>query len=189
MVYCGSICLLREPFREAARAAWAVPGPLRVFDPNARPTLLPDGAAVTALRELSEEFFATADLVKLSSADAEVLYDGAGPEQAAAHIRGLGAGAVVVTCGSKGAYVAAPDGTVMLPAPSVTAVDATGAGDSVMGALVRRLLADGLPKDLDGWQRNVRFALAVAALVCERRGGAVAMPTQEELTTRWGALV
>ena len=189
VVYCGSICLLREPFRKAARAAWAVPGPLRVFDPNARPTLLPDGAAVTALRELSEEFFATADLVKLSSADAEVLYDGAGPEQAAAHIRGLGAGAVVVTCGSKGAYVAAADGTVMLPAPSVTAVDATGAGDSVMGALVRRLLADGLPKDLDGWQRNVRFALAVAALVCERRGGAVAMPTQEELTTRWGALV
>jgi fructokinase len=76
----------------------------------------------------------------------------------------------------------------MLPAPKVDAVDATGAGDSVMGALVRRLLADGLPKDLDGWQRNVRFALAVAGLVCERRGGAVAMPTNEEVTARWGAL-
>jgi fructokinase len=58
-----------------------------------------------------------------------------------------------------------------------------------MGALVRRLLADGLPADLAGWQRNVTFALAVAALVCERRGGAVAMPTNEELTARWGSLV
>ena len=189
VLYAGSICLLREPFRDAARAAWAVPGPVRVFDPNARPTLLRDAAAVAGLRELSEEFFATADLVKLSSADAEVLYDGAGPEQAAARIRGLGAGAVVVTCGSRGAYVSAADGTAMLPAPSVEAVDATGAGDSVMGALVRRLLADGLPKGLEGWQRNVRFALAVAGLVCERRGGAVAMPTADELTTRWGTLV
>ena len=189
VVYTGSICLLREPFRAAARAAWQVPGPLRVFDPNVRPTLLPDRAAVDAQRALVEEFYATADLVKLSSADAEVLYDGASPADAAGHIRGLGAGAVVVTCGSRGAYVAAADGTAMLPAPSVAAVDATGAGDSVMGALVSRLLADGRPADLAGWQRYVTFALAVAGLVCERRGGAVAMPTREELTERWGALV
>jgi fructokinase len=58
-----------------------------------------------------------------------------------------------------------------------------------MGALIRRLLADGLPEELAGWQRNVRFALAVAGLVCERPGGAVAMPTSAELTERWGALV
>jgi fructokinase len=85
--------------------------------------------------------------------------------------------------------VHAADATVMLPAPTVAAIDATGAGDSVMGALVRRLLAEGLPADLAGWQRHVRFALAVAGLVCERRGGAVAMPTQAELIDRWGALV
>jgi fructokinase len=189
VLYAGSICLLRDPFRTAARRAWSVPGPLRVFDPNVRPTLLPDGASVTKLIELVEEFFATADLVKLSAADAELLYAGATPAAAADHILKLGAGAVVVTCGSKGAYVAAAGDASMLPAPSVAAVDATGAGDSVMGALIRRLLADGLPADVEGWHRNVRFALAVAALVCERRGGAVAMPTNEELTTRWGALV
>src|SRR4051812_39495113 len=34
VVYTGSICLLREPFRAAARAAWQTPGPLKVFDPN-----------------------------------------------------------------------------------------------------------------------------------------------------------
>jgi fructokinase len=189
VVYTGSICLLREPFRSAARAAWAVDGPVRVFDPNVRPKLLPDKAAVSALRELVAEFVATADLVKLSSADAEVLYDGADPAAAAALLRDAGAGTVVVTCGSKGAYVDAPDGTSMLPAPTVTAIDATGAGDSVMGALIRRLLADGVPTELAGWQRDVRFALAVAGLVCERQGGAVAMPTQEQLIERWGALV
>ncbi|GGK71840.1 carbohydrate kinase family protein [Mangrovihabitans endophyticus] len=189
VLYAGSISLLREPFRSAARAAWAVPGPVRVFDPNARPTLLPDAAAVAALRALADEFCATADLVKLSSADAEVLYDGATPEAAADHILGTGARSVVVTCGARGAYTATPDGAAMLPAPAVTAVDATGAGDSVMGALISRLLADGRPADLAGWQPYVRFALAVAGLVCERPGGAVAMPTNQELIARWGALV
>ena len=188
VVYAGSIALMREPFLSAARAAWKLPGPLRVFDPNVRPRLLPDAAAVAALRDLVEEFFATADLVKLSSADAEVLYDGTTAAAAADRIRRLGARCVVVTCGAKGAYVAAADGASMLPAPVVDAVDATGAGDSVMGALVRRLLDDGVPVDLGGWQRNVRFALAVAGLVCERPGGAVAMPTEEEVTARWGPL-
>jgi fructokinase len=189
VLYAGSICLLREPFRTAARAAWQTPGPVKVFDPNVRPTLLPDAKAVDNLRDLVEEFFATADLVKLSSADAVVLYDGAEPAAAAEQIRSLGAKAVVVTCGSKGAYIATADGAEMLPAPSVAAIDATGAGDSVMGALVRRLLADGVPADLAGWRRSVRFALAVAGLVCERRGGATAMPTNDELVARWGALI
>ena len=189
VLYAGSIGLLREPFRAAAEAAWRTAGPLKVFDPNVRPTLLPDRAAVTALRELVEGFFATADLVKLSAADAEVLYDGASPSAAAERILGLGAGSVVVTWGAKGAFLAAGGGSAMLPAPAVAAVDATGGGDSVMGALIRRLLADGVPADLDGWQRYVKFALAVAGLVCERPGGAVAMPTNEELIARWGALV
>ncbi|HEU4346144.1 MAG TPA: carbohydrate kinase [Actinoplanes sp.] len=189
VLYTGSICLLREPFRAAAQTAWQVPGPLKVFDPNVRPTLLRDQAALAALREMVEGFFATADLVKLSAADAEVLYDGASPAAAAERILKIGARAVVVTWGSKGAYVSADGDSAMLAAPAVAAVDATGAGDSVMGALVRRLLAEGMPADLAGWQRYVKFALAVAGLVCERRGGAVAMPTNEELIARWGALV
>ncbi|MBB2941454.1 fructokinase [Actinoplanes lutulentus] len=189
VLYTGSICLLREPFRSAARKAWQTPGPLKVFDPNVRPTLLPDAAAIKALQTLVEEFFTTADLVKLSQADATILYDEPDPAVAAERIRAVGAKAVVVTCGSKGAYIAAQDGGVMLPAPAVAAIDATGAGDSVMGALIRRLLDEGRPGSLADWQRHVRFALAVAGLVCERPGGATAMPTAPELTTRWGALL
>ncbi|BEL08849.1 carbohydrate kinase [Actinoplanes sichuanensis] len=190
VLYTGSISLLREPFLSAARAAWsaAVPGPLRVFDPNVRPTLLPDAAAVAALRDLTEEFFATADLVKLSSADAIVLYDEHDPAAAAARILALGAGAVVVTCGSRGAHVAAADGATDIPAPLVSAIDATGAGDSVMAALISRLLTDGRPTDLAAWSGHVRFALSVAGLVCERQGGATAMPTPSDLRARWGDL-
>jgi fructokinase len=117
-----------------------------------------------------------------------VLYDRAAPASAADLILKMGARAVVVTCGAQGAYVATADGATMLAAPSVDAIDATGGGDSVMGALISRLLSEGRPADLDGWQRNLRFALAVAGLVCERPGGATAMPTMDELTGRWGAL-
>jgi fructokinase len=203
VLYAGSISLLREPFRSAARAAWSaasgpasptapvpVPpaGPLRVFDPNARPTLLPDAVAVDALRDLSEEFFATADLVKLSSADAIVLYGEHDPAAAAARILALGAGAVVVTCGSRGAHIAAPDGATDIPAPLVKAIDATGAGDSVMAALISRLLTGGRPTGLADWAGHAGFALSVAGLVCERQGGATAMPTPSDLRDRWGDL-
>jgi fructokinase len=210
VLYAGSISLLREPFLSAARAAWSAAGvrppaapsassvapsaaspasgPLRVFDPNVRPTLLPDDAAVDALRDLTEAFFATADLVKLSSADAAILYREHDPAAAAARILALGAGAVVVTCGSRGAHVATRDGATDIPAPLVEAVDATGAGDSVMAALISRLLAGGRPADLAAWTGHARFALSVAGLVCERQGGATAMPTPSDLRARWGDL-
>ena len=186
VLYTGSISLLREPFLSAARAAWRVQGPLRVFDPNIRPTLLSGDDAVDAVRGLVEEFFATADLVKLGAADAGVLYAGASAAEAAGLIRKLGARAVVVTCGSSGAHLAVGEKSAMLDAPWVDAVDATGAGDSVMGALIHQLLTEGLPENLAGWRRHVTFALTVAGLVCERHGGAVAMPTPEELAARWG---
>lgn len=185
VLYAGSISLLREPFRATARDAWAGFDGIRVFDPNVRPKLLPDTAALNALRDLAEEFFATADLVKLSSADAHLLYGDPDPAPAADRIRALGAGAVVVTCGAQGAHVATPDGATMLPAPTVSAIDATGAGDSVMAALISRLLSESHPSSLAAWQSHVHYALSVAGLVCERQGGATAMPTPPELTTRW----
>ena len=55
LLYCGSMCLLAPPVLAAARRAWSVPGPVRVFDPNARPT-------VGLNPEVVEEFAATADL-------------------------------------------------------------------------------------------------------------------------------
>ena len=46
---------------------------------------------------------------------------------------------VVVTDGPRGAYVAAGDTVELVPAPRVTAVDTTGAGDAFAGALAGRL--------------------------------------------------
>ncbi len=186
VLYCGSIALLCPPVLAAARRAWSLATGLRVFDPNVRPRLLADSAARAELSSVVAEFAAGADLVKLSAADAGLLYDGASAEETARRLRALGAGAVVVTCSAAGALVAAgPGEPVRVPAPVVRAVDATGAGDSVMGALIADLLADGVPADLVGWADRVRYALRVAGLVCESPGGAVSMPTRAQVAARF----
>jgi fructokinase len=235
-LYCGSIGLLSPNLRSAARRAWAVDGPLRVFDPNVRPSLLADRAALEDQRALVEEFAATADLVKLSAADAQVLYEGASPVEAAQRLArvgaatapggattargGTGAGGgtearggteagggtearggteagggtdagggrtVVVTRGAQGALVLSGGEVAELAAPAVRAVDATGAGDSVMAALIAQLLATGSPADVAGWREYVDFALRVAGLVCESPGGAVSMPTRAQVARRYAS--
>jgi fructokinase len=189
VLYCGSIALLCPPALAAARRAWSLATGLRVFDPNVRARLLTAPTALADLRAVVAEFAAGAHLVKLSAADAELLFPGASIEAAATELRELGAGAVVITRGARGALVAAGPVPVQVPAPEVRAVDATGAGDSVMAALVADLLADGPVPDRSGWPSRVAFALRVAGLVCESPGGAVAMPTRAEVASRFGGQV
>lgn len=117
VLYCGSIALLQPPTLAAARRAWTLTNALRVFDPNVRPRLLSGPSAVADLRSVVEEFAATADLVKLSAVDAELLYDGADPRRAARRIGELGARTVVVTRGAAGALVATGTEIAELPAP------------------------------------------------------------------------
>ena len=179
ILYCGSIALLCEPSLAAARLAWREPGPIKAFDPNVRLNLVRDRGA---LRTIVEEFAATADLVKLSEPDALALFD-ADPGAAAEHLRAVGAATVVVTRGAAGALVVTGTGRATVPAPAVRAVDTTGAGDAMMAGLLSGLL-DGVPDTLDGWVSRARFAVTVAGLVCERPGGATAMPTLAEVHAR-----
>ncbi|MCO1599434.1 carbohydrate kinase [Micromonospora sp. RHAY321] len=186
VLYCGSVVLLQPTTLAAARRAWSLAPGLRVFDPNVRPRLLGGPAALDGLREVVAEFAAGAHLVKLSAADAELLYPREPVEGVAAYLRELGAATVVVTIGAAGAVLAAAGADpVRVPAPKVNAVDATGAGDSVMAALIADLLLDGEPADPEGWVERVAFALRVAGLVCESPGGATAMPTRADVLRRF----
>lgn len=185
VLYCGSIALMYEESRAAAQAAWAVPGPVKVLDPNVRPTLLRDSRA---LRSTVEELAATADLVKLSEPDAAVLFD-LGPEATARHLRAVGAAAVVVTRGAAGAVVHCSDvdgrdRTLAVAAPTVDAIDTTGAGDACMAALMYGLMSHGTPTGAQQWRELTGFATTAAALACEVPGGATAMPTLDAIAAR-----
>jgi sugar/nucleoside kinase (ribokinase family) len=186
VLYCGSIAVLHPRVLAAARLAWSRAGGLRVFDPNVRPRLVPDEPARDALRKIVAEFAASAHLVKLSAADGELLFPGRTVPEVAAELQSLGATTVVVTRGARGAVVATGQQSVPVSAPQITPVDATGAGDAVMAALIADLLAEGEPAGDEGWISRAEFALRVAALVCESPGGAVAMPTRGQVASRFG---
>ncbi|WP_326765040.1 ribokinase [Streptomyces sp. NBC_01591] len=84
--------------------------------------------------------------------------------------------AVVITLGSKGCLYAARGGDpVLFPAPEVTAVDTTGAGDTFVGTLAVAL----------GERRPVPESLAwassAAALCVQRPGASTSMPYRTEI--------
>lgn len=86
--------------------------------------------------------------------------------------------AVVLTLGRHGARLL-PAGTELPPFPA-RAVDSTGAGDALIGAMAAAL-AEGRPL-----AQAVRFGMAAAAILVERPGAQPAMPDRAEIERRLG---
>ena len=87
----------------------------------------------------------------------------------------LGARAVVVTLGARGAELHTPDGVHAVAPFAVASVDTTAAGDSFCGALCARLaVGDELPAAL-------RFAAASGALCTTRAGAVPSIPQRAEI--------
>ncbi|GAA1459632.1 carbohydrate kinase [Nocardiopsis exhalans] len=145
-VHAASIALFREPGaslveallgREHGRGQVTV-----TLDPNIRPDVIGDPAAA---RALALRHAAQAHVVKASDEDLAFLYPGRGPEDAARALAALGPALVVVTLGARGAFALSHGVSASVPAPETETevVDTVGAGDSFMGALLRRLDLDG----------------------------------------------
>lgn len=83
--------------------------------------------------------------------------------------------AVVVTLGADGAVVVVDDEAEHVPAMSVAAVDATGAGDAFCGAL-----ADGLSRGQE-LVTATRWAVRAAGLATTRWGAQPSLPTRSQL--------
>jgi ribokinase len=97
-----------------------------------------------------------------------------GPSEIAAAAKS-GCG-VVVTLGAAGARVAAPgEPAVSVPAPSVTAVDTTGAGDAFVATFAVALAAGSSPEEA------VRLGCAAGALSVQRLGTQTSFPTGVEV--------
>jgi len=83
--------------------------------------------------------------------------------------------AVIVTLGAEGVWLVTGEDAVHLPAPAVTVVDTTGAGDCFCG-----VLAAGLAQGLD-LEAAIARAVAAASLSVTRSGAAPAMPRAQDL--------
>jgi ribokinase len=103
----------------------------------------------------------------------------------------LPVGAVIITLGDAGAFLAAagrsPDRgsppAARVPAAAVRAIDTTGAGDAFNGALAAAWATtpNADPAEL------LPFAIRFAGLSTERPGAASAIPTRAELETRFAS--
>ena len=81
---------------------------------------------------------------------------------------------VGVTMGERGSRFKSASTDIHIPAPAVTVVDTTGAGDAFHGAYLVAMAETG------DMVRAGRFASAVAALKCTRLGGRAGLPTRRE---------
>jgi ribokinase len=101
--------------------------------------------------------------------------DEASAAKAAAKLRQRGAGAVIVTLGARGAYVADAQTQQLVGGFKVKPVDTTAAGDVFNGALA---VALGEGRSL---LEATRFANAAAAISVTRRGAQPSAPTRREI--------
>ncbi|WP_030972798.1 ribokinase [Streptomyces sp. NRRL S-1824] len=127
------------------------------------------------VQPLPDELFGNVDLLIPNEHEAAAL-SGKTEPHAAAEILLRHVPEIVITLGSKGClYAARGSETVHFPAPEVTAVDTTAAGDTFVGALAVAL----------GEGRAVPEALAwasiAAALCVQKPGASTSMPYRSEI--------
>lgn len=150
---------------------------LVALDPNPRPKLLHDSPA---FRRGFERIAAAADIVKLSTEDAALLY-GADADSVTQRLLDAGTGVVMVTAGRDGGSIALADGRrftspiAHLPGPIV---DTMGGGDATLASLLAGLAATAgsSPVRPDGhdWQELLDRAQIVAAATCRHMGATLA---------------
>jgi len=101
--------------------------------------------------------------------------DPAEAEAAAAALRELGVGTVILTLGERGALLAREDGAEYFPAFEVTPVDTTAAGDAFVGGFAVAL-AEGR-----SLAEAVQWGNGAGALATTRLGAQPSLPTRQEL--------
>ena len=99
----------------------------------------------------------------------------------ATSLRDDGIGCVIITLGASGCVVADAGGVYAHPAPRVSVVDTTGAGDAFVGCLAAGLAA-GCARDV-----AVRRALLYGSLATTRRGALVSYASGAEFEQVWAA--
>jgi len=179
----GSVSLSRPPAREAtlhAAAAAKKAGLLVSYDPNWRPSLWDDP---TEARGTIWQAMPLAHVVHCAFEEWEFVTGTTDLEAGAKRILDTGPRLVVVTQGELGCYFDDGASRGQQPGYVVDVVDALGAGDAFVAAMLSRLM--GMPGGLS-WSREelrntMAYANAAGALTCTKRGVIPALPTAEEV--------
>ena len=125
---------------------------------------------------IADELLALGPILTPNAGEAAELTGEQDPEAAARALAARTGAPVLVTLGPRGALCARKvSDTFLAPAPQVTPVDTTGAGDAFNGALAVALAEGRELRD------GVVFAVAVAALSTRAEGAREGMPRRDEV--------
>ena len=129
---------------------------------------------------IDEDFFPMIDVITPNEVEARditgiTVDDEASAAQAAAFFHGKGIKNVVITLGSRGAFVSVEGNGKLIPNYTVKAIDTSGAGDCFNGAL-----AYALHEGADLFAA-AEYANAAAAVSVCRKGTMDSMPTREDV--------
>jgi ribokinase len=164
------VCQLEVP-TETTHAALALArslGVTTILNPAPAPQSLDD-----ALIALSDVFCPNESETELLTGMSTATLDEA--EAAGRRLLARGAGAVVLTLGARGALLVQAEEVVQMPAPQVTPLDTTGAGDAFVGSMAF-FLASGLPLRV-----AIERANQLAALSVQSAGTQTSFPTRAQL--------
>jgi fructokinase len=178
IVHVGSIgCYLEPGASQVRQVVREVAGAAQItFDPNIRPSLLPDRAEAVAI---TEEIARSADVIKLSDEDAAWLYPRASIDDVITSLLARGAGIVAVTSGSGGATLASRLARVRVAAHPVAVKDTIGAGDTFMAAMVASIAYGRHGCGAHDLETSGRVAAVAASLTVGRAGAD--LPTRAEV--------
>ncbi|WP_046865572.1 PfkB family carbohydrate kinase [Microvirga massiliensis] len=178
----GSISLIAEPARAGTLHAVSLArryGKVVTYDPNLRLALWPDAAEARAGMRMGLE---VADIVKIGDEELAFLTGDNDPVAAARALWTPRLQLMAITSGSAGCIWVTPQAHGRVPSFTVTAVDATGAGDAFMAGLIAGLLAErAVPTEPEAIERICRFANAAGALTATGRGAIPSLPTRDEV--------
>ncbi len=181
----AGVAMTDEPVRSANFAAAGharQQGVFTSFDCNYRPSLW---ESEEEARAVLPRALPLADIVKVSEEELLLITGIEDEEKAARSILDTGCGAVLLSMGEKGSQVFTRSTHAFVPAFRVNAIDATGAGDAFLGAILWQLNQMGRPAlgtiSREDWHSILTLGNAAGALTCTRRGGIPALPTMAEI--------
>lgn len=177
----GTLGLASPDTRQAIESALELAAQQQLktlIDINWRPVFWPEPELA---KPLILAVIQAADFLKLSSEEAEWLFETTDPGNIARQFQHLAG--VLVTAGEQGCAYWLKGNAGEIPAFSVKVTDTTGAGDSFVAGFLHQLCQHGMPalSDATTARQMVLYASAVGALTTTRTGAIAAQPTPAEV--------
>ena len=147
-------------------------GALISFDPNYRHLLFPNNTASFVTQ--SWHYIQSCDFFKLSDEEAMLITGLDTVDAAAAALRAKTNAVFAITLGKEGTLLSTGHGTEIISSIPITAIDATGAGDAFVGAVLYQLIgtkpADMQAIAIEKWRTMIANANKAGARTCEYMG-------------------